>query len=400
VGLLLPRALDAGGRDDRIVPATGDQVIPATSVGQLPTPPPSTLPVVPFKTPVGGAPLPPLPPPKPLYTATWSQSVVATEPLELAVGTAVVLLGASESPLQARAIDDGRQLWTSELAPQGALLAIEGSAVFAAGGALNALDEATGKPRWMVPLGGSSSSLTAHQGRILTAVGHDARAYLLATGQELWRRDIGAAPATPFAFDGTSVFVVTSALVLHALDAATGVPLWQKSLEVPPVSLMAALERVFIGTQKSAVCAYTQTNGARLWCSTPRLPVIGPTATDGTLAYVALRDNTVRGLAPNGTIVRSIALTARPVGGVSLSGNLLVIPTAVGEITLAIAKTGRVAERLRPTGQESTTEPVLENSALSADGTRIATLLVVPGGTRTLALYSRSTPVVPVPAGR
>ena len=95
---------------------------------------------------------------------TWTKSIDSTEPLELAVGNSAVLLGAGETPLAARALDDGRELWTSELSPQGALATEGGLVVFAARGALHALDELTGAVRWSVPLDGPSSNVTIHQG--------------------------------------------------------------------------------------------------------------------------------------------------------------------------------------------------------------------------------------------
>ena len=395
MGPLLPHALSAATHRGHLVPlgayaqvTTPPQTTTPPTVGTPPatpqTPAPTTTPAT------AAAPTAP-PPPKPPYTQTWAQEIVATEPLELAIGTTAVLLGAGESPLQARAVDDGRLLWTSALSPQGALVAEAGLVVFAAGGALQALDETSGAVRWRVPLDGPSSNVAVQQGRVLHAVGLEARAYDLPTGRELWRRALTAAPSTPFAFAVGAVFVMTSDQWLVALDETTGAERWRQALDLVPVSFATALDQIFIGTRDGAACAYQQKAGTFGWCSRLRMDVIGPPAAHQGVVYFALLDNTVSGLSASGTKVRSVDLRSRPIGGVGVAGELLVVTTAIGEVVLITAKTGRVTARLPAPGATETSAVSLEIAALSADTTRIASLVVQPGGKRTLALYSRTT---------
>jgi outer membrane protein assembly factor BamB len=100
------------------------------------------------------------------------------------------------------------------------------------GGAV-ALEAATGRQRWAVPLPGggvSAPALVPGGPAVLVAGDLAAHALAMSTGAERWRTPLegaGSAEVPPFAVDATSVLVAHRLGGLDLLDAATGRRTWQ-----------------------------------------------------------------------------------------------------------------------------------------------------------------------------
>lgn len=99
--------------------------------------------------------------------------------------------------------------------------------------------DATLSIAWRTELPAGRSGLVVVGDRIYTTGDDDEREFLFAldraTGRQIWRADLGAAhptqdtSATP-AVVGTTVVALTQSCVVHGVEAATGKPLWQRSL--------------------------------------------------------------------------------------------------------------------------------------------------------------------------
>lgn len=95
---------------------------------------------------------------------------------------------------------------------------------------------------WRRPIDSGVAGLVAASGRLYTTVADDASEYAMALdaadGRELWRAKLAPrhpaaeeGPAAAPAVAGDRVLVVSSDCKLHALEAATGKPVWQHDLK-------------------------------------------------------------------------------------------------------------------------------------------------------------------------
>jgi outer membrane protein assembly factor BamB len=131
-----------------------------------------------------------------------------------------------------------------------------------------ALDVATGKEQWRVPLRGRVASSPALSGELalFTTIRGDLIALRAATGAEVWRRKIGSpVESSPLVVDDT-VFIGTLGQRVMRLDARTGGVLWN----VPAggqvkASLAVAGPNVVVGDYAGRVTAFRRTDGKVVW---------------------------------------------------------------------------------------------------------------------------------------
>jgi outer membrane protein assembly factor BamB len=177
------------------------------------------------------------------------------------VGEGLVVFGTQSGHVVALHERDGRPAW--DFATDGASRTFDdrdndttsvpgaptlvGGSVFVGGrdGFLYALDLASGRERWRRTHDGSSWILsTASDGRRLYVGSGSAlivQAVDPATGDELWRAPTRGAVFAPLALGGGAVVYADFSGTLQALDAATGRALWQfpmggRSLSAPVVA--------------------------------------------------------------------------------------------------------------------------------------------------------------------
>jgi len=384
------------------VDARQGQAVPPTVVTGAPaqTPAPQKPPPAPFGLPgattlrAPAAPVaPPKPPPPPPYAVRWTQPVDIPAASSIVATASAIVLGGNGTPLAARAIQDGHELWKSDLVPTGPIVA-SGALVFVpVDGGVRAVEAFTGTVRWTLQAP-APLSLAADAGRLIVAAGRTLRALALTDGTPAWQRDLpGELRAGPAADTALGAVALTDGSIL-AFDPATGQDVWRVAADLTATSMAVTSKLVLIGTIDGNACGLQTLRGAIAWCYPVRVPVIGSAAADQRFYYFAFLDNTVRALSPRGDLQRRTNLAARPADGPSLVGPHLIVPLATGEVAVLNAADGKVLLRL---GQ-SPDQPTLEAVGVSPPDKLIATLTVSPGNTRTLTLFGPPMPPPAAPA--
>ncbi|HXM56409.1 MAG TPA: PQQ-binding-like beta-propeller repeat protein, partial [Candidatus Dormibacteraeota bacterium] len=125
---------------------------------------------------------------------------------------------------------DGSAAWGPVTLPQSSLLAYDGGAVFAlgSGGALEALDAASGAQRWTAQLSGSAfhSYPVAANGSVYIAGGGALIALSEQSGAVLWSRSVlGSGDSSPVV-TGTGVYLAYPCPEVYDFDPASGGLIW------------------------------------------------------------------------------------------------------------------------------------------------------------------------------
>jgi hypothetical protein len=392
---MLPLTARVDARQGQAVPPP--VVIGAPAQTPAPQTPAPATPTVPG-TPAPGTPAAPVvppkpPPPPPPYAVRWTQPIDITAATSLVATASAIVLGGNGTPLAARAMQDGHELWKSDLVPTGRIVA-SGTLVFVpVDGGVRAVDAATGTVRWTLQAP-APLSLTADAGRLIVAAGRTLRAVALADGTPAWQRDLpGDVRAGPAADTALGAVALADGSIL-AFDPATGQDAWRVAADITATSMAVTSRLVLIGTVDGNACGLQTLRGAVAWCYPVRVPVIGSAAADQRFYYFAFLDNTVRALSPRGDLQRRTNLAARPADGPALVGPHLLVPLATGEITVLNAADGKVVLRLGQSAEQQTLEAV----GISPPDKLIATLTVSPGSTRTLTLFAPPPPPPAAPA--
>ncbi len=357
-----------------------------------------SLPVEPLAAdpPVQSVPATPASPAPPaaaaLYETVWTVSIDSRDEARLALLSSAVVLAVKDAPVEARALENGQVAWRSTVVLDGAPVAANGWLVGVGGGQIHAISATGGQPDWSVALEHASPGPLAMRDVVVVPTGEELRAYRTKDGSMLWRQAMGAAAVMPPVDAGASVVVTLAGNVVAAVDAQSGAQRWRTTLDSTPGSMAVAKDRLLFGTA-SGICALELASGHIDWCfrATP-VPAAGAPFIDGDLAYVALRDNTLRAFSLGGTLRRLESLPARPTSGPIRAGTHLAVPLAtsgIGLLALSGAATPPVLA-FEPAPRRS-----LDAAAVSADGTWIVTLSAEVGGGRSLTAYRRKPPAAP-----
>ena len=164
-------------------------------------------------------------------------------------------------------------------------------------------------------------------------------------GRDAWRQQLDAAIVTPLAADGDLLFAGLANRKIVALDAKTGAPRWEITLETTARALLATRGRLYFGGDDSVFYAYRQQAGQEWeWRYVTLTPVIGlPTADDRRL-YVTFLDNTVRAFdLAIGNQRWQRPITSRPAAGPFLTDALVGVPTTSGTLILLRRTDGALA---------------------------------------------------------
>ena len=194
--------------------------------------------------------------------------------------------------------DEGRVAWAAPLehavrvAPAGvgeALCVVDGTPG-QKGRALHCIAAKDGKERWRFPVeADGSGQLTLDVRRLYVWSGPETLAALPVeqdgAPKPLWSRRIGRgrfAPAVPQ--DG--ILVVATAQALLALDSESGTPLWQQTLDAPPLAGPVRLGRSVYLAVPDGIALHSILDGSRLWTGIRQKVAAPPVAALGRLAAV------------------------------------------------------------------------------------------------------------------
>jgi outer membrane protein assembly factor BamB len=313
---------------------------------------------------------------------------------ELIVTAQAVVVSGADHPIDARALNDGRQLWTASVTLR-QLAAADGRIFGFDEKTVRAFDEATGAVRWTASATPPLRYLSAGNGQVLVASESALRAFRAEDGGERWHVGLDAAPATAVAIGSDLLVVGLDNGTIVAFDPATGGIRWRNQLDEPAHTVSLAGDRVIVGLPKIAACALGVSRGRIDWCTSRlRVPFVGHPAVNADRIYLALLDGTLRTLdRRTGTLLQSDQLQGRPASGPVSIGSELAVPLTNNAFVLLSLASGRLTRVAPPPAA-----PLLSRAAILADPRRLVTLSTSLRRTMTLAVYAPTVPVPSTPA--
>lgn len=182
---------------------------------------------------------------------------------------------------------------------------------------IRALDPRTGERRWAQPL--YKPLATAISGANGVALLADVDGRLIAlrarTGEEAWRRSLGATVSHPPArLEPHTVVLTLSDSRVVALDDRSGDIIWERALPGTLSAPATARDRVFVGSTNNFFYALDAESGSERWRWRTGGDVIGAAAA-GERVYFASFDNVLRAVnRDNGNQLWKAAIPTRPSG--------------------------------------------------------------------------------------
>jgi outer membrane protein assembly factor BamB len=246
---------------------------------------------------------------------------------------------------------EGRQLWIAPV--QTSVEPVTGNGfVFVFGPeSLVALRIEDGTVAWRIPHADGLAVPPALAGELLvtaTSTG-DVVARRARDGATLWRRPLDTPAHARPEITGTRIFVPTSDAAVVALDSRTGAPLWNTKLGKSGNEVLAAGERLYLGSEDRYFYCLNAGSGVVEWRWPTGANVIGRPVVDEQTVYFVSLDNVLRALnVSNGVQRWKSPLPVRPITGpLKWSQTLVVTGTAAGLKAYN-------AEDGKPAGQAST----------------------------------------------
>lgn len=336
-----------------------------------------SLPLAAQQPPPPGKPVPA--PEKPLYAEAWKRNIESTGRLRLTFGASVVVTTGTASPVQAWRMSDGERAWALDDARDAVGAAAGDGMIFVVvGGRLIALDDATGRTNWEMPVAPEGAGpVWTPGGGVIVPDGETIRALRITDGGQVWTQAVGAAASAPPFVSGNRVIVPLKSSAVVALDLATGAELWRAPTGTIPGQIKAAAGRLFVVTANGTVCAFRETDGRAGWDYPTHMPAIGSVEVDANHVYAALIDNTLRAYdARSGNDRWRTPLNARPVDGPTLLAGKLVLGLTSGEI-LTLEPANGLGKQV--------VNPAITGAAALA-GTRLESVVSDPTATIVFAL--------------
>ena len=243
-------------------------------------------------------------------------------------------------------LQSGRVRWTSELATAWAPSVDVGLVVVAGDELLTALDPATGRTLWRVPMaGGFSAPPIAAGGWVIGApASGDVISVRAADGQVLWTRRLGSSARVRPALNADGVYVSLEDGRVVALDLTSGEPRWERSLGGKPGELLVLDDRLFVGADDKWFYSLKIGDGGERWKKRIGGRPAGPAAVDAKRVYYVALDNILwafhRG---NGGRQWYAQLPVRPSGGPLVVADLVFVAGVAAEVYGYRVKTGAPA---------------------------------------------------------
>jgi outer membrane protein assembly factor BamB len=251
----------------------------------------------------------------------------------------------------------GATVWRADVSTTLRPAAADGHVYVVGGDALQALDAATGRALWRVPLASAvSAPLVARSGWVIAALkSGDVLALRGADGTEVWRQTLAAPVTTPPAVNGDRLYLPGADGLVRALAIGSGETLWTQALGGAIVSIAPLGSRVYIGSSDNYFYCLDDGKGRVRWRWRAGADPIGTAIADDERVYFSSLDTVVRALDRNHGAQRwRQPLPWRPRSGPMRVGNTLV---AAG---IAVDLRGYALDTGRPVGDYALSENRLE----------------------------------------
>jgi outer membrane protein assembly factor BamB len=237
----------------------------------------------------------------------------------------------------------GKVRWASELVTTWAPSVDGPLVVVAADELLTALDTATGRPMWRVPVtGGFSAPLVAAGGWVVSAPsGGAVMAIRASDGQVMWTQQLGSPVCRRPVVTATGVYVSLEDGRVVALDLTAGTPRWERRLGGKPGDLLVLDDRLFVGADDKYFYSLKTRDGGERWKRRIGGRPAGAAAVDDKRVYYVAFDNILWALdRNNGGLKWHQPLSVRPSGGPLVLGEVVVIAGVAAEVHGFRASTG------------------------------------------------------------
>lgn len=257
-------------------------------------------------------------------------------------------------------------------------LAIEGGRLFVpTGGAVEALDTATGSSVWRKPIAeGTVAGLLATAGWVfLSYESGDIFALRADSGEQVWTRALGTRLSAPPVVVEDRVFAGTEDGVVHELDVRTGDTRWVVNVDGAPTGLGVRGDRLYFGTTSKQFYCLRASDGFVEWRWRIGATIVGEPGFDDRHVFLAALDNQVRALDQRSGAQRwRKPLPARPVGGPLVLGPSVIVPLLALEVRVFAAKDGASQGRYA-IDAELNTSPAIVARPLTRGGDVLAMVL-------------------------
>ncbi|MGE5814822.1 MAG: PQQ-binding-like beta-propeller repeat protein [Acidobacteriota bacterium] len=306
-----------------------------------------------------------------------------------------VYLPLRNGKLRALELRDGREAWTVDVAFATPLVVDSGLLSGATKDELLAIDAATGRRRWRVPLPDVTFAPASRGGWIVVASGPDLLAFRAADGSLVWRLPLGSPLRTAATIDGDRVYASLADSTLAAIEITAGKEVWRAKLPAPPGSITAAGERLYLGCADKFFYALDAKDGDRDWRWRASADLLAPVAFDDWRVYYTALDNVVRAVdAGSGVQKWRYAMETRPLAGPTLEGDLLILSGAADLRAVRIADGTLAGQWHAPA--ELTDAPMFVPEGDRAGGTRA--VIVTGAATGDWRVYGLAASPEPAPA--
>lgn len=356
----------------------------------------------PFPTPAATPPPAVTPAPKPAapvtYESAWTVPFSGDGPLSLTITPWNLILSGNQIATEARAMDDGRVLWTSPRQADTAPVVAGDVVIVPSGSQLVALDAATGHDVWFADFTGAAQPPVVAGDTVLVASGTTLTVRKSADGLPLWAVNMGATAIAPPAAGDALIVVALDDRTLAAFERSTGQPRWREPLDVRVLAVAVLGDRAYVSAAEGYACAHKLEHGRRDWCFHVRVRPIGAAVGDARQVYFAFLDNMVHVFdRRSGRRYYTPFLDALPAAGAVLTNDYLIVPVVTGEFVLLALRDQLTTSRVStPRAAEL---PSTRAAAVAVDGSALAIVTTSAGGRYSLVYFRRQEPApAPTPA--
>ena len=329
----------------------------------------------------------------PGFERAWSQVLTGDSKYHVTVTPHLVLTGGASAPFVARAIANGRQLWTLESSSAVVPASSDDILLVVQNGAVVAVAASDGSRRWTRPFEDEIVVIGAGGGAVIVWAGDVITRLDVKNGQELWARRAAKTaeafvPPRPAIADGLVVFSPRTGL-LAASRLDTGAEEWQVEFEAPvsDISFMeGALYVRVVGR------GFFVMNPASSWVPwrLERTEVVGQPALQGDALFISSLDNTVAQHSRSSGARRwRTAIGGRPFAGPVIVGSRLLVPLTFGTFVEIDAASGNLVTTKAQDAAPEQPRYSLEAFAAGSDGTMLFAVTVDLGDVRTLSAFRK-----------
>ena len=243
-------------------------------------------------------------------------------------------------------LSTGGVRWAIELATDWSPGVDGGLLVVAADELLTALETATGRARWRIPVpGGLSAPPLVERGWVIAVSrAGDVLALRASDGEVVWTRTLGAAASARPVGTATGVYVPLVDGRVVSLEPLTGAPRWERMIGGRPGDLLVLDDVVFAGADDKHFYSLDTDDGGVRWRQRVGGRPVGAAAVDDRRVYYVALDNILwafdRG---NGGRKWHEPLPVRPSGGPLVVGDVVYVAGVAAEVLAYRAETGASA---------------------------------------------------------